>query len=78
MQVGGLYLSRDSGLTWQRLEGTVADGLFSSVFAGPPIPGESSISGADEVLYVASATEGLYAIEIGRGPDLAPLGDTGH
>jgi photosystem II stability/assembly factor-like uncharacterized protein len=78
MRVGGLYLSRDSGLTWQRLEGTVPDGLFSSVFAGPPIPGESPISGADEVLYAASATEGLYAIEIGRSPDLAPLGDTGH
>ena len=78
MQFGGLYMSRDSGLTWRRLEGTVADGFFSSVFAGPALPGESSLSGANAVLYAASATEGLYAIEIEGDGDSAPAGDTGH
>jgi hypothetical protein len=78
MDSGGLYLSRDSGLTWDRLDGSMADGYFSSVFAGPPTPGDSAVIGAGVALYAASATEGLYAIEIGPASALVPGGDTTH
>jgi photosystem II stability/assembly factor-like uncharacterized protein len=78
MDSGGLYVSRDSGLTWDRLDGSMADGYFSSVFAGPPMPGESSVMGTGVALYAASATEGLYAIEIGPTSALVPGGDTGQ
>ncbi|MGD0841001.1 MAG: hypothetical protein ABSA32_07585 [Candidatus Acidiferrales bacterium] len=76
MQFGGLYLSRDSGLSWQRLEGSIAEGYFSSVFAGPPSEPASSSAGGNVVFYLASATDGLYAIEIGSGGDAARGSDT--
>jgi len=78
MDFGGLYLSRDSGLTWQRLEGGVTGGFYSSVFAAPPLPGDSPVAGADVAFYAFSASDGLYAIEIGAEPHLAPRGDTRH
>ncbi|MGB6430912.1 MAG: hypothetical protein WBF06_10005 [Candidatus Acidiferrales bacterium] len=78
MDLGGLYVSRDSGLTWERLEGGMAEGYFSSVFAGPALPGESPDAVTGLAFYAASATEGLYAIEIGPVPALEPLGDTKH
>ena len=78
MDVGGLYLSRDSGRTWQRIESSMADGLFWSVFGGPPLPGEPSVAGTGLAFYATSATEGLYAIEIGPELHLAPGGDTRH
>jgi photosystem II stability/assembly factor-like uncharacterized protein len=78
MDEGGLYLSRDSGRTWQRIESSMADGVFSSVFAGPPLPGEASIAGTGLAFYAASGTEGLYAIEIGPKAVLVPGGDTAH
>lgn len=55
MRNGGLYLSEDSGANWNRVEGTLADGYFPLVIRGP----------SPRSVYVASATEGLYAIELG-------------
>jgi photosystem II stability/assembly factor-like uncharacterized protein len=69
MQFGGLYLSRDSGLTWQRLQGSIADGYFSSVFAGPSSESASGSASGIVVLYVASTSDGLYAIDVGSGGD---------
>ncbi len=55
MQTGGLYLSHDRGLTWARIEGTLAEGYFPVV----------TTARAARVIYAASATEGLYAVELG-------------
>ena len=54
MQTGGLYLSMDRGASWQRIEGTLAEGFFPVV---------ASLGDAS-VVYAASASEGLYAVEI--------------
>jgi photosystem II stability/assembly factor-like uncharacterized protein len=54
MQTGGLYVSRDRGSTWARIEGTLAEGYFPVVTTGE----------AARVIYAASATEGLYAVEL--------------
>jgi len=53
MRTGGLYVSSDSGRTWTRLSGTLADNFFPAVLAG----------GNAGVIFAASATEGLYAVE---------------
>jgi photosystem II stability/assembly factor-like uncharacterized protein len=80
MQFGGLYLSRDSGRSWQRLEGGVADGFFSALMGSSNRMEitDSPAAGSRVVFYAASATEGLYAIEITSATDLAPGSDTGH
>jgi photosystem II stability/assembly factor-like uncharacterized protein len=78
LDFGDLYLSRDSGRTWRQIESNMADGLFSSVFVGPPLPGEVSIAGTSLVFYATSATEGLYAIDIEPKAVLVPGGDTAH
>jgi hypothetical protein len=78
LDFGDLYLSRDSGRTWRQIESNMADGLFSSVFVGPPLPGEASIAGTSLVFYATSATEGLYAIDIEPKAVLVPGGDTAH
>jgi photosystem II stability/assembly factor-like uncharacterized protein len=54
MQTGGLYISYDHGVTWSRVEGTLAEGFFPVVTTGE----ESG------VIYAASTTEGLYAVEL--------------
>jgi len=56
MQTGGLYLSTDRGASWQRIEGTLAEGFFPVV---------ASLGDAS-VVYAASASEGLYAVELGK------------
>jgi hypothetical protein len=53
MRTGGLYVSSDSGRTWERVPGTLADGFFAAVTPSN-VPG---------VIFAASATEGLYAVE---------------
>jgi photosystem II stability/assembly factor-like uncharacterized protein len=53
MRTGGLYVSSDAGRTWTRVPGTLADGFFPAVTT-------KSDSG---VIFAASATEGLYAVE---------------
>jgi photosystem II stability/assembly factor-like uncharacterized protein len=53
MRTGGLYGSTDSGRTWTRLAGALADGFFPALTA-PAITG---------VIYAASTTEGLYAVQ---------------
>jgi photosystem II stability/assembly factor-like uncharacterized protein len=53
VRTGGLYVSSDSGRTWTRLAGTLADGFF------PAVTAESNAG----VIFAASATEGLYAVE---------------
>jgi photosystem II stability/assembly factor-like uncharacterized protein len=80
MRFGGLYLSRDYGKSWRPVEGSMAEGLFTALMAAPSstgMPGPQA-AGAPTIFYAASATEGLYAIEIAPEPDLAPGGDTGH
>lgn len=57
METGGLYLSSDKGVTWSRIEGTLAEGFFPVVTT----PAEGG------VIFAASATEGLFAIELGKG-----------
>jgi photosystem II stability/assembly factor-like uncharacterized protein len=53
MRTGGLYVSSDTGRTWTRVTGTLADGFFPAVIT-------NSNAG---VIFAASATEGLYAVE---------------
>jgi photosystem II stability/assembly factor-like uncharacterized protein len=60
MQTGGLFISQDRGRTWLRIEGTLAEGRFPVVTTA-----ESS-----SIIFAASATEGLYAVEI-RSPAAA-------
>jgi photosystem II stability/assembly factor-like uncharacterized protein len=55
MRTGGLYVSADSGRTWDRVAGTLADGYFPAVTT-------KSDAG---VIFAASATDGLYAVEWG-------------
>ena len=66
MQTGGLYISYDSGHTWSRIEGTLAEGFFPVV----------TTRGATSTICSASATEGLYAVEL-RG-NLAASEASGH
>jgi photosystem II stability/assembly factor-like uncharacterized protein len=54
MQTGGLYVSHDSGRTWTRIEGPLAEGYF------PVITTRQAAS----TIFAASATEGLYAVEL--------------
>jgi photosystem II stability/assembly factor-like uncharacterized protein len=58
MRTGGLYASSDAGRTWARLAGTLSDGFF------PAIIGESDAG----VIFAASATEGLYAVQWSGSP----------
>jgi len=53
MRTGGLYVSSDAGRTWVRVAGTLADGFFPAVTT----PSDAG------VIYAASATEGLYAVQ---------------
>lgn len=54
MQSGGLYISLDSGRAWERMEGTLAEGYFPVV----------ARRDASCTILVASATEGLYTVEL--------------
>ncbi|MBI1749636.1 MAG: hypothetical protein HY234_00420 [Acidobacteria bacterium] len=54
MQTQGLYISYDRGATWARIEGTLAEGRFPVVTARE----------AAAIIYAASSTEGLYAVEL--------------
>jgi photosystem II stability/assembly factor-like uncharacterized protein len=63
MRTGGLYVSSDTGRTWARVSGTLADGFFPAVIA-------KSDAG---VIFAASATEGLYAVEWSGSADSGPV-----
>jgi photosystem II stability/assembly factor-like uncharacterized protein len=54
MKAGGLYLSRDAGRTWTRVSGALAEGFF------PVVTTEEGAT----TLFAASATEGLYAVQL--------------
>jgi photosystem II stability/assembly factor-like uncharacterized protein len=54
MQTGGLYISYDCGRTWTRIEGTLAEGYFPVVTSRD----------AAAVIFAASSTDGLYAVEL--------------
>ncbi len=64
MQSGGLYISSDRGRTWARIEGTLAEGYFPVVTARD----------AASTIFAASATEGLYAVELTRSPTASSAG----
>ncbi|HLE36100.1 MAG TPA: hypothetical protein VI699_03035, partial [Candidatus Acidoferrales bacterium] len=53
MQTGGLFISYDRGRTWVRIEGTLAEGHFPVV----------TTAEHSSIIFAASATEGLYAVE---------------
>ena len=55
METGGLFISYDGARTWTRIEGTLAEGLFPVV----------TTPTGDRVIFAASATEGVFAIELG-------------
>ncbi len=67
MQTGGLYISYDSGRTWTRIEGTLAEGYFPVV----------TTRGAHATIFAASATEGLYAVELARSATSTSLNGQG-
>jgi len=67
VQTGGLYISYDSGRTWARIEGTLAEGYFPVV----------TTRGAASTIFAASATEGLYAVELGHAAASASSGAPG-
>jgi uncharacterized protein YfiM (DUF2279 family) len=56
MQTGGLYVSYDRGHTWTHIEGTFAEGYFPVVTAGV----------SAQLIFAASATDGIYAITAAR------------
>ena len=60
MQTGGLFISYDRGRTWVRIEGTLAEGHFPVV----------TTAEHSSIIFAASATEGLYAVEF-RSPTAA-------
>jgi photosystem II stability/assembly factor-like uncharacterized protein len=53
MRTGGLYGSTDSGRTWTRLTGSLSEGFFPAL----------TTQAATGVIFAASATEGLYAVQ---------------
>jgi photosystem II stability/assembly factor-like uncharacterized protein len=55
MKTGGLYISYDTGKNWARIEGTLADGFF-------PVVTTRENTGT---ILAASATDGVYAVELG-------------
>jgi photosystem II stability/assembly factor-like uncharacterized protein len=64
MRTGGLYLSRDAGRTWTRVSGALAEGFF------PVVTTEEQAN----ILFAASATEGLYAVRFASGVTSADAG----
>jgi photosystem II stability/assembly factor-like uncharacterized protein len=65
MRTGGLYLSRDAGRTWARVSGALAEGFF------PVVTTEELAN----VLFAASATEGLYAVRFSKSITAADASD---
>lgn len=65
MRTGGLYLSRDAGRTWTRVSGALAEGFF------PVVTTEELAN----VLFAASATEGLYAVQFSKSATAADASD---
>jgi photosystem II stability/assembly factor-like uncharacterized protein len=61
MKTGGLYLSRDAGRTWTRVSGALAEGFF------PVVTTEEQAN----ILFAASATEGLYSVQFASGATAA-------
>jgi hypothetical protein len=51
LRVGGLYLSQDAGRSWDRVPGTLAEGVF------PVVAAENGS------IVAASVSDGLYAIQ---------------
>ena len=68
LRAGGLYVSSDSGQTWDRLRGTLADSVFVAV----------APSNEPAVIFAASETEGLYKVEWpgATAPRANPLGQS--
>jgi photosystem II stability/assembly factor-like uncharacterized protein len=58
MRTQGLYISYDRGTSWSRIEGTLAEGYFPVV----------TTRDAASIVFAASATEGLYAVELSAPP----------
>jgi hypothetical protein len=57
MRTGGLFLSSDSGRTWARVPGSLADGFFPAV-----------LTNEAGVIFAASSTDGLYSVDWSSPP----------
>jgi photosystem II stability/assembly factor-like uncharacterized protein len=62
----GLFLSLDGGKSWSRIENPIAEGSFPALVAHED-------GGDVKNIWVASATEGLYAFELQRGVQVSQL-----
>jgi photosystem II stability/assembly factor-like uncharacterized protein len=62
----GLFLSRDGGKSWSRVENPIAEGSFPALVAHED-------GGEAKSIWVASATEGLYAYELQSGVQVSQL-----
>lgn len=58
METGGLFISHDGARSWSRIEGTLAEGQFPVV----------TTPTSDRVIFAASASEGVFAIELPPAP----------
>ena len=58
MPAGGLYITEDQGESWNRLSGTIPEGFFPVLAGFGPTRG----------IFAASATEGLFALELNPSP----------
>jgi photosystem II stability/assembly factor-like uncharacterized protein len=68
MQTGGLYVSRDAGRNWERVEGLLSEGHFPVI----------TTTDAGDVIFAASSTEGLYAVDVGSQKPRAEGVGNGH
>jgi hypothetical protein len=78
MQTGGLFLSRDRGQTWSRIEGPLAEGHFPVVLPGPAAAPTGQPTGAPaasgvNTIFAGSATEGLFAVELPSRISVGPF-----
>ena len=65
VQSGGIFYSRDRGASWERLEGTLAESFFPTL----------AVSQAAPVVFAASSTDGLYAVDF--SPATSAVGTSG-
>ncbi len=66
METGGLFISHDRGSTWTRIQGTFAEGHFPVI----------TTCEAASTIFAASATEGLYAVDLASAS--IPTSTSGH
>jgi photosystem II stability/assembly factor-like uncharacterized protein len=71
LEINGLYISRDRGANWRRIENPVGS-------AGPDYFPVIVAGFAADSIYVASASDSLYLLDLSRPQVLATRLDSGH